>query len=78
MAHLVFNERIKLLSGALNNTAVATLAAAIIAPTAGFLYGSSAIASSYWPFIGIAWFLAGLSLHVAAQFVLGRLKDDKP
>jgi len=75
---LVYNERIKLLAVALNNAAVATVAAAIIAPMAGFLYGSSAIASSRWPFIGLAWLLGGLSLHVVAQLVLGRLKDDKP
>jgi hypothetical protein len=35
--NLVRNERIKLLATALNNSAVATVAIAIIAPMAGFL-----------------------------------------
>jgi hypothetical protein len=46
--NLVRNERIKLLATALNNSAVATVATAIIAPMAGFLYGSSPIAGSRW------------------------------
>ena len=46
---LVRNERIKLVATALSNTAVATVVTAIIAPVAGFLYGSSPIASSWWP-----------------------------
>jgi hypothetical protein len=76
--NLVRNERIKLLATALNNSAVATVATAIIAPMAGFLYGSNSIAASRWALLSLAWLLGGLSLHIAAQLVLGRLKDDKP
>lgn len=46
---LVHNERIKLFATALSNTAVATVVTAIVAPMAGLLYGSSAIASQQWP-----------------------------
>jgi hypothetical protein len=72
---LVHNERIKLLATALNNTAVAIFAAAIIAPVAGFLYGSIQTASVWWALMGLAWFLGGLSLHITAQLVLGRLRE---
>jgi hypothetical protein len=75
---LVHNERIKLFATALSNTAVATVVTAIVAPMVGLLYGSSAIASSQWPLIGLAWFLGGISLHITAQLALGRLRDDKP
>ena len=76
--NLIHNERIKLLATALSNTAVATVVTAIVAPIAGLLYGSTVIASSRWALIGAAWLLGGLSLHVVAQLVLGRLNDDKP
>jgi hypothetical protein len=46
---LIRNEQTKLLATALNNTAVATVATAIIAPMAAFLYGSNALVSSWWP-----------------------------
>jgi hypothetical protein len=72
---LVTNERIKLFATALSNTGVATIVTAIIAPMAGLLYGTSAIASSQWPLIGLAWFFGGLALHITAQIVLGRLRE---
>jgi hypothetical protein len=72
---LVHNERIKLVATALNNTAVATLVTAVIAPVAALLYGSVVIASAWWPLLGLAWIFAGSSLHVTAQLTLGRLKE---
>lgn len=72
---LVHNERTKLLATALNNIAVATLATAIIAPVAGLLYGSSSMASSWWPVVGLVWMVMRASLHVAAHYVLGRLQE---
>jgi hypothetical protein len=75
---LIHNERTKLLATALNNSAVATIATAIIAPIASFLYGSSAVATRWWPWISLAWLLGGLRLHMAGQIVLGRLKNDEP
>ena len=73
---LIHNERTKLLATALNNTAVATVVTAIVAPIVGFLYGSpSATATRWWPLIGIAWLLVGIGLHMLAQIVLGKLKQ---
>jgi hypothetical protein len=72
---MIKNERIKLFATALSNTGVATVVTAIIAPMAGLLYGSGAITSDQWPFIGLAWFLGGFVLHVCAQVALGRLRE---
>jgi hypothetical protein len=72
---LVHNERVKLLATALSNTGVATVVTAIVAPIAGFLYGSpTAVASKWWWLIAAAWFVTGVGLHIIAQAVLGRLK----
>ena len=74
--NLIQNERTKLLATALNNVSVATVVTGIIAPIVGFLYGSpSAAASKWWWLIGAAWLIVGGGLHVAAQAVLGRLKE---
>jgi hypothetical protein len=75
---LIHNERIKLFATALSNTGVATVVTAIVAPMAGFLYGASVLAESRWPLLGLAWFFGGMSLHITAQLVLGRLRDDQP
>ena len=71
---LIHNERMKLLATALNNSAVATIVTAVIAPTASLLYGLTAIATGWWLAMALVWFLGGLSLHITAQLVLGRLK----
>ena len=74
--NLIENERTKLLATAMNNTAVATVVTAIVAPVVGFLYGSpTATATSWWPFIGAAWLLVGVGIHRLAWVVLGRLKE---
>ena len=73
--NLVHNERTKLLATALNNTAVATFATAIIAPLAGVLYGSSGAGGTWWPLMSLVWFLGGVSLHIGTQVVLRRLKE---
>ena len=72
--NLIQNERIKLLTTALNNLGVATLATALIAPTAAFLYGSGHASTAYWWLVGVAWLLVGSTLHLLAHFVLGSLK----
>jgi len=71
---LIHNERMKLLATALNNSAVATIVTAVIAPTASLLYGLTAIATGWWLAMALVWFLGGLSLHITAHLVLGRLK----
>jgi len=63
---LIHNERMKLL---------ATIVTAVIAPTASLLYGLTAIATGWWLATALIWFLGGLSLHITAQLVLGRLKE---
>lgn len=71
---VVHNERTKLLATTLNNTAVAIIVTALIAPAVGFLYGTANPAGGgWWLLIGLAWFVAGIVLHLAAQRVLGRL-----
>ena len=72
--NLIQNERVKLLATALSNVGVAILVTALIAPAVSFLYGLVHPVTSYWWLIGAAWFLAGVSLHVFAQVILGRLK----
>jgi hypothetical protein len=73
----ILNKRTKLLATALNNVAVATLIAGVIAPAANFLYGTtSATAIHSWSSIGLigcCWFFGGVTLHLAAQLVLKRL-----
>ena len=72
--NLIQNERIKLLATALNNLGVAVLVSALVAPAVAFLYGTAHAATGYWWLIGSAWLLGGVSIHLGAQFALGRLK----
>lgn len=72
---LIENERTKLLAIPLNNVAVATIATALIAPTASVLYAGEQ--TGFWParaILGVAWLAGGVCLHVFAHIVLGRLK----
>jgi hypothetical protein len=71
----IYNERIKLFATALNNTAVATWVTAIVAPVAGFLYGSPGLTSQWWPVVAVVWLFVGIVLHLAAQFILGRMRQ---
>lgn len=72
--NLVQNERIKLTATALNNIAVATIVTALIAPAAGFLYGTANPAAGHWWLaVGFAWLTGGAALHLAARWTLGGL-----
>ena len=71
---LIQNERIKLLATALNNVGVATIVTALIAPAAAFLYGSGHASTGHWGLIGAAWLVGGVTLHLLAQLVVGKLK----
>ena len=71
----IHHERTKLISTALNNLGVATIATGIFAPGIGYLYGSSALNTGGWWFmIGVAWLLIGTALSFIAWAVLGRLQ----
>jgi hypothetical protein len=72
----VHNERTKLIAAALNNSAVATIVTAFIAPIAGSLYGSASVTGPGWWITSVVWLLGGLTLHFAGQAVLGRLRDE--
>jgi hypothetical protein len=65
----IHNEHVKLVAGALNNLAVATAVAAVIAPgTSGTLTGGWHIV------VTIAWLLFALALHLTGQFALGAME----
>jgi hypothetical protein len=73
---LVRNERLKLLASALNSVGTAFIVTGIIAPTAAAIYGGASRSgfNLWWLLIFVIWLSAGVSLHIAAQGVLGRLK----
>ena len=73
---LIENERTKLLAIALNNVGVATIITGVVAPTVAALYGAANVAGEgiWWFVVAGVWLLAGIGLHLGAQFVLGRLK----
>jgi len=76
LMNLIHNERMKLLATGLNNLAVATLVAGILAPIAGVLYGtSSASGNRGWLLVTLIWLCAGFGLHVLGRIVLGRLRE---
>ena len=71
---LVENEQTKLLAAALNNTAVAIIITAVVAPLASFLYGAQTVRGDYWFGLLIIWFLVGIGIHLFGQVILRRLK----
>jgi hypothetical protein len=77
--NLIHNERTKLLATGLNNTGVATVVTAFVAPIAAFFYGSpNAAANALWPLIGLAWLLVGLCLNALHTPCLGDFENDEP
>ena len=76
MAHLVYNERVKLLALTLNTTAIAVIVTGAVAPTVGAVYGTLASVPAWWLVtVGSTCFTVGAGLHLAAQYALGRLRD---
>lgn len=75
--NLIHNERVKLLATTLNNLGIASVVTGVVAPTAGFVYG---IGSWTQPIrlagAILAWLVAGVGLHLIAQPVLRRSRDD--
>ena len=74
---LVVNERIKLTAGLLNTVAGFSITAGGIGPLIAISYGLGSV-----PLLGpwailtltLIWIVVGISLHLVARFVLGRLK----
>ena len=74
--HLVHNERVKLLAGALNTLGIAIGVTGAVAPTLGVVYGTFAVESAASVvLVASACFVAAIILHLTAQAVLGRLRD---
>lgn len=75
---LIENERLKLTAGYLNTAAGACFAAGVVAPAVAVTFGYAASPAPVAPLtflFGITtFFLASLSLHVAARFLLKGLK----
>jgi hypothetical protein len=72
--NLIRNERTKLLAAALDRVSTLCVAAGIVPPLSGFIYGGrglslSTVAACY------IWLLAAVALHLGAQRVLGRLQE---
>ncbi len=73
---LVRNERLKLAATAMNGLAITTMASGFVAPLVAVSYGvSSASGTLLLAGISAVRFLAAISLHMAAQAVLGGLKE---
>jgi len=73
---LVRNERLKLAATAMNGLAITTMATGFVAPLVAVSYGvSSASGTLLLAGISAVWFLAAISLPMAAQAVLGGLKE---
>lgn len=74
--HLVHNERVKLLAGALNTLGIAVAVTGAVAPTLGVIYGSFAATSTpLLALIASACFGIGAGLHAIGHVILGRLRD---
>lgn len=65
------NERVRLLTTALNNGAVAAVAAAVVGPTATELYGITIPTTPYWSAFGTCWMILVVGLHMAARRFMG-------
>ncbi len=65
--NIIRNERTKLLATALNTIGMAIIVTALIAPSVSLLYGFTHVTQEpLWWAIGLAWFTAGIGLHIAA------------
>jgi hypothetical protein len=71
----IHNERTKLTATWLNGLATAATAAGAIAPSAAAFYGISG-GQFGWRFVvgTVTWLCVGLTLHLLARRVLGRLR----
>ncbi|AXK80765.1 hypothetical protein DW352_09740 [Pseudolabrys taiwanensis] len=74
---LVHNERTKLTASWLNTIATALIAAGAFAPAAAWLYGLSSlpVGAFYVSVLAFACGTVGVSLHMSALAMLGRLRE---
>ena len=74
----VHNERTKLTATLLNGVAIASVVAGVITPLAALSFGFGSTSSRNTIaalLISFAWLNVGLSLHIVARIVLGRLRE---
>ena len=69
------NERLKLFATALNNAAVGSIITGLFVPLTTFLYNPAHPVPGWWWAIALAWLSMAVSLHLCAQFALGKLVD---
>lgn len=74
--HTVHNERVKLLAGLLNTMAGASFAIGVIAPVAAAFYGPSHVSLATIIIGVVLWLALATVLHLAAQRVLGGLREN--
>jgi hypothetical protein len=74
---VVHNERTKLTATGINNIAVACIVAGSLSPIVAFAYGLNVPHQEVWKFalIEVAWISVGLTLHMIARAVRGRIKS---
>ena len=74
---LIHNERTKLAATCLNTLTVATVTTGIITPLVAITLGmpaSGIVSPMVFTLASILWLMIGISLHLSARYVLGRLK----
>jgi len=75
--YLVQNERTKLTAAWFSTLATAIVTAGTLAPLVAAFYGLStpSIGSVYLVVMAVACFIIGLTIHLCARMLLGRLQE---
>jgi hypothetical protein len=73
---LIHNERTKLLANALDRASTACVTVGVLAPVAAALYAPSGSVVPIRALLlgAVAWIFAAAVLHMAARYILSRLK----
>lgn len=71
---LIDNERAKLTATYVNNLAVALVVLGTFAPAIGLAYGAQGAVHGWPLLLALAWFAAGITLHLFARSMLRRLQ----
>jgi hypothetical protein len=77
MDNLVWNERTKLLAGAIDRLSTACFTLGILTPVAAGIYGSEqlGLGPQFLLLAAGSWIIGGFALHMFAQIVLGKLQQ---